>query len=44
MYKIMIADDEPIVRKGLVKLVDWESINCEIVFQAEDGIQVIEKS
>lgn len=42
MYKIMIADDEPIVRKGLVKLVDWESINCEIVFQAEDGIQVIE--
>ena len=42
MYKIMIADDEPIVRKGLVNLIDWKSLDCEIVFQADDGATVLE--
>ena len=42
MYKIMIADDEPIVRKGLVNLVDWNNLDCEIIFQADDGALVIE--
>lgn len=42
MYKIMIADDEPIVRKGLVNLVDWNNLDCEIIYQADDGALVLE--
>lgn len=42
MYKVMIADDEAIVRKGLVGLVNWEELDCEIVFQAENGSAVLE--
>jgi len=42
MYKVMIADDEAIVRKGLVGLVNWKELDCEIVFQAENGSAVME--
>lgn len=42
MYKIMIADDEAIVRKGLVNLVNWDALDCEIIFQADDGATVLE--
>lgn len=42
MYRVMIADDESIVRKGLVNLVDWKALDCEIVFQADDGVTVLE--
>jgi len=37
MYKIMIVDDEPIMRKGLNTLIDWKALDCEIVFAAENG-------
>ena len=28
-YKIMLADDEPIMRKALQSLIDWKRIDCE---------------
>ena len=40
-YKIMLADDEPIMRKALQSLIDWERINCEIVYVAENGQEVL---
>ncbi len=40
-YKIMLADDEPIMRKALQSLVDWERIDCEIVYVAENGQEVL---
>lgn len=40
-YKIMLADDEPIMRKALRSLIDWERINCEIVYVAENGQEVL---
>jgi two-component system, response regulator YesN len=42
MFKIMIVDDEPAVRKGLSKYIDWETIGCEIVYSAKDGIDAEE--
>lgn len=42
MYRIIIADDEPIMRKGLMTLVDWKALDCEIVFAASDGQAVID--
>lgn len=42
MYRVMIADDEPIVRKALQVLTNWESIDCQIVYIASDGQEVID--
>ena len=40
-YKIILADDEPIMRKALQSLIDWKAIECEIVYMAENGQQVL---
>ena len=37
MYKILIADDEQIVREGMRKLIDWNALGLELVGDAEDG-------
>lgn len=39
MFKIVIAEDEFIVRKGLVETVDWEKIGCDVVYAAENGLK-----
>jgi len=37
MIKVVLIDDEEIIREGLRKIIDWKSMNCEIVGEAEDG-------
>jgi len=37
MWKILIADDEPKIRKGLRNSLNWEELDAEIVGEAEDG-------
>lgn len=37
MVKVMIIDDEEIIREGLKKTIDWESMDCMIAGEAEDG-------
>jgi two-component system response regulator YesN len=37
MYKLLIADDEAIIRKGLRNSINWNELNIEIVGEAEDG-------
>lgn len=39
MYKVVVVDDEPIIVKGLTKLVPWEKYGCRVVGTAEDGIE-----
>ena len=41
MYKVVIAEDESIIRCGLAGLLDWAAFDCEIVFLAEDGMQAL---
>ena len=41
-YRVMLADDEPIMRKALLTLEDWESMECEIVYTAANGQEVME--
>ncbi|OMF29417.1 hypothetical protein BK133_17945 [Paenibacillus sp. FSL H8-0548] len=42
MIRIILADDEPIIIKGLRKLIDWESFGMEIVGQAYDGLELMQ--
>lgn len=42
MYKLVIADDEKIIRQGLKNVVDWEQLGFEIIEIFSDGQEVIE--
>ncbi len=42
MYKVLIADDEEIVRRGIKLEVDWNALGCMIVAEAANGIEGLE--
>jgi two-component system response regulator YesN len=42
MIRVLLADDEPLIIKGLRKLIDWEGLGMEIVGQAGDGRALME--
>lgn len=42
MYKIMIVDDEELVRKGIAMEVNWKAIDCVIVAEAANGEEGLE--
>ncbi|MBU3114177.1 response regulator transcription factor [Clostridium lacusfryxellense] len=37
MYKLLIADDESRIRRGIKNSLDWSKLNIEVVGEAEDG-------
>lgn len=37
MLKIVIVEDETMVRRGLVQGVDWQAMDCRVVGEAADG-------
>jgi len=43
MIKILIIDDEPIIREGLQRTINWEHLHCKIIGEAENGVEAIEK-
>lgn len=40
--RVMIVDDEINIREGLKTLVDWESLGCDVVGEAADGLTAYE--
>lgn len=43
MLKVIIVEDEDIIRKGLVYTLDWLSMGCVIVGEAANGEEGLEK-
>ena len=43
MYKLLIADDEQRIRRGLRNSLDWNELNIEVVGEAEDGEIALEQ-
>ena len=43
MYKVLIIEDEDMIRDGLKYMVDWLSLNCIIVGEASNGVEGLEK-
>lgn len=43
MYKVYIVDDAALVRKELVLTTPWETLDCMVVGQAEDGVKAYEE-
>lgn len=46
MLKVLVVDDESVVRRGIVLGVDWASMGCVVVGEAtngEEGIAAVER-
>lgn len=41
--KVLLVDDEIIIREGFKRLFDWEEHNCEVVGEAADGLEALGK-
>ena len=37
MYKVVVVEDEEIVRKGIIFTINWEALNCMIAGEASNG-------
>ena len=42
MYKLIIVEDEVIVRKNVIKKIDWQKCGFEVVGEAENGKDALE--
>ncbi|MDP4108741.1 MAG: response regulator [Bacillota bacterium] len=42
-YKVLVAEDEAIIRKGLIFSVDWQELGCSAVLEAGDGQETIDQ-
>lgn len=41
MFSVVIADDEPLIIKGLIKMIDWDKLKARVVGTCRDGEQLI---
>lgn len=42
MYRVVIVDDELIMRKGLRETIEWDSLGLEVSGEASNGIEALE--
>jgi len=42
LYKLLLVDDERIIREGIVRLIDWNSLEIEVE-EAANGVEAYEK-
>jgi len=42
MYQLIIADDEPKVRRRMISMIDWQTLGVALAFQAENGQQAFD--
>lgn len=42
MYKLLIADDEKLIRDAIVELIDWESLDIQITASCKNGMEALD--
>lgn len=42
MYKLLIVDDKALIRKGLIKSIQWEKLGVELAGEAENGSKALQ--
>lgn len=42
MYKVLIVDDEKIIRMGIKNIIPWETMNISEVYTAASGREALE--
>lgn len=43
LYKVLIIDDEVFIREGMRQVIPWKALGCELIDEARDGEEGIEK-
>lgn len=42
--RVLLVDDEIIIREGFKRLFDWDAHDCEVVGEAADGMEALSAS
>lgn len=42
MFKVLIIDDEEIIREGLRTVINWDMLDCRVIGEASDGDEGLE--
>lgn len=43
MIKVLLVEDEELIRRGLKETTPWENYGCQVIGEAKDGVEGIEK-
>lgn len=41
MYSVLVVDNEPIIRRGLIQCMDWQALGCQVQGDAADGEEAL---
>ncbi len=41
MYRVIIVDDEPVIRRGLRETIEWDALGLEVAGEAADGSEAL---
>jgi two-component system response regulator YesN len=39
MYKVLLVDDERIIREGIASIIEWEKYDCSLIGTASNGLE-----
>jgi two-component system response regulator YesN len=39
----MLVDNEPVIPKGLMQMIDWRAVGCRVNSVASDGMDAVQK-
>ena len=42
MHKLLIADDEKLIREAIVELIDWEALDIQITASCKNGMETLD--
>jgi two-component system response regulator YesN len=42
LYRVMIVDDEPVIRKYIISFISWQALGCKVVYEARNGCEALE--
>ena len=42
MLKVLVVEDEEMIRRGIVLAVDWAALDCVVVGEASNGVEGLE--